>query len=122
MKYPIPSIDDCILQVCYKRGMCTYLTCPGNVSIFYETKNWTIYSLELDSNSLQDHYWIGLDEHWNEINCLECHGRMNQGIGAVNFISAQRQYYALYKGERREYSPPQTHPFPHKFSKGINKK
>jgi len=53
---------------------------------------------------MQDHYWSGLDEHWNEINCLECCGRTNQGMGAVNFISAQRQYNALYKGERREYS------------------
>ena len=53
---------------------------------------------------MQDHYWSGLDEHWKEINCLECRGRTNQGMGAVNFISDQRQHNALYKGDRREYS------------------
>ena len=52
-------------------------------------KTGQFINLELDLNSMQDHYWSGLDEHWNEINYLECRGRTNQGMGAVNFISAQ---------------------------------
>ena len=68
---------------------------------------------------MQDNYWSRLDEHWNEINCLECCGRTNQGMGTV---SAQKQQAcnAFYKVGRREYSlvPP---PLKHKFPKGINK-
>ena len=57
----------------------------------------------MDLNSLQVHFWSGLDEHWNGINYLECRGR-TKGMGAVNLVSAQRQYNVLNRGERREYS------------------
>ena len=41
-----------------------------------------------------------LNEHWKQINCLECSGRMNQGMGAVNFISAQSAMrFTKEKGE-----------------------
>ena len=70
---------------------------------------------------MQDNYWSRLDEHWNEINCLECCGRTNQGMGAV---SAQKQqaYNALYKVGRREYSlvPPHLHTNSRRGSIKIN--
>jgi uncharacterized protein YsxB (DUF464 family) len=52
---------------------------------------------------MQDHCWSGLDEYGNEVICWSAKAEQ---MGLVNFISAQKQYNALYKGERREYNLP----------------